>query len=102
MTANRRRKLVGKFPWKTFLACNDEFTLITSFPYSLLKETKLSVSVICVFLTPNPSEKTRTQQRFRQDKHTEGIYWKKHPHRCFCNKQRLQRKLAEYNAGAIR
>ena len=57
MTANRRRKLVGKFSWKTFLACNDEFTLTTSFPYFLLKETKLSVSVICVFLTPNPSEK---------------------------------------------
>jgi len=57
MTANRRRKLVGKFSWKTFLACNDEFSLLTSFPYFLLKETKLSVSVICVFLTPNPSEK---------------------------------------------
>lgn len=57
MTANRRRKLVGKFSWKTFLARNDEFTLITSFPYFLLNETKLSVSVICVFLTPNPSEK---------------------------------------------
>jgi hypothetical protein len=57
MTATRRRKLVGKFSWKTFLAFNDEFTLITSFPCFLLKETKLPVSVICVFLTPNPSDK---------------------------------------------
>jgi hypothetical protein len=57
MTANRRRKLVGKFSWKTFLACNDEFTPIASFPCFLLEDTKLSVSVICVFLTPNPSKK---------------------------------------------
>jgi hypothetical protein len=41
-------------------------------------------------------------QRFRQYKHTGGIYWKKYHHRYFCNKQRLQRKLAEYNAGVIR
>jgi hypothetical protein len=57
MTATRRRKPVGKFSWKTFLECNDEFTVITSFPYFLLKETKLSVSLVRVFPTQNPSEK---------------------------------------------
>jgi hypothetical protein len=59
MTAIHRCKLVGKFSWKTFLACNDEFTLITSFPYFLLKETRISVSVMRVILTPNPSDKQK-------------------------------------------
>jgi hypothetical protein len=65
MTANRRRKLVGKFSWKTFLARNDEFILITSFPYFLLKETKLSVFVICEKQQlNNVSAKTNTLKEY--------------------------------------